>query len=505
MKKILQTITTVILFIQVTFAQTGNVGIGTASPDASAILDVNSSTKGLLIPSVALTATNSAGPITSPATSLLVYNTATAGTAPNNVTPGYYFNSGTSASPIWVRLLNQSTGWQTVGNTGTTTTSYADNAAQTNNFLGTTDNEDVEIYTNSSSNNAKSDIKLYTSTSTGNAITTPSDILHIRRNGTSGVNYPQVMSFALGKYNTGLSSRTELDINLGNGNTFTPDVTVMTLRGNGNVGISSSNIDNTLDIGGSIGVESDNVVEFGDDVAGKEANAGKIGYQKFTTGALDIVGAGTTSGTRIVKIFDNIVANNNVIASDGIVSGKIQIKQGPGTGADNQWHTIYLDANYGASGLSAYCSGSYLDGDIKMQGIDITGLLTTTNTWYASNNTGANSSSTTVNASAGTSCDNCTHSCNCPDGSIATGWQVYATGNLDYYLKLRCTTIASGYTTVESGYGVESVYNFPNANIDDITHIGVCPTGTFIKGLSIYAAAQLDNKLRVFCTGIKKN
>ena len=80
-----------------------NVGInGTgAAPDASAMLDVVATDKGLLVPRVALTATNAAGPVTSPTTSLLVYNTATAGTAPNNVTPGYYYWNGSA----WVRFV----------------------------------------------------------------------------------------------------------------------------------------------------------------------------------------------------------------------------------------------------------------------------------------------------------------------------------------------------------------------------------------------------------------
>lgn len=86
-------------------AHSQNVGInGTgATPAASAMLDVSSTNKGLLIPNVALTANNVAGPITSPATSLLVYNTATAGTAPNNVIPGYYYWNGTA----WVRFVTE--------------------------------------------------------------------------------------------------------------------------------------------------------------------------------------------------------------------------------------------------------------------------------------------------------------------------------------------------------------------------------------------------------------
>ncbi len=95
-----------ITFIATLFISTAltaqNVGINAtgASPDASAALDVSMTNKGILIPRVALTAVNSASPITSPATSLMVYNTATAGTAPNNVTPGFYYWNGTSWSKL---------------------------------------------------------------------------------------------------------------------------------------------------------------------------------------------------------------------------------------------------------------------------------------------------------------------------------------------------------------------------------------------------------------------
>ncbi len=53
------------------------------APDASAAWDIQYSDKGILIPRVSLTQTTSASPIASPATSLLVYNTATV----NDVTP----------------------------------------------------------------------------------------------------------------------------------------------------------------------------------------------------------------------------------------------------------------------------------------------------------------------------------------------------------------------------------------------------------------------------------
>ncbi len=92
-------------------------GIGTTTPDASAKLDVSATNKGFLPPRIALTATNASSPVTSPATGLLVYNTATTGSAPNNVAPGYYYWNGSA----WVAILGNITTSSISGN-GTTTT-----------------------------------------------------------------------------------------------------------------------------------------------------------------------------------------------------------------------------------------------------------------------------------------------------------------------------------------------------------------------------------------------
>ena len=116
-------------------AQTEGVSIksSVSPPHPSAMLDVDNSSKGVLVPRVALVATNNAtSPILSPATSLLVYNTATAGTTPYNVTPGYYFYDGT----VWQRLINGTGGtagyWSAgVGNDiyrGTVATAVTDGA-----------------------------------------------------------------------------------------------------------------------------------------------------------------------------------------------------------------------------------------------------------------------------------------------------------------------------------------------------------------------------------------
>lgn len=87
------------LFI-VSFGYGQSVGIGTSAPDSSAQLDVFSNNKGFLPPRVALTATNILSPVQNPATGLLVYNTATSGVSPVNVSPGYYYWNGNSWYPV---------------------------------------------------------------------------------------------------------------------------------------------------------------------------------------------------------------------------------------------------------------------------------------------------------------------------------------------------------------------------------------------------------------------
>ncbi|WP_445720084.1 hypothetical protein [Flavobacterium sp.] len=114
------------------FNTTAQVGVGTTIPDGA--LDVSSSNDGLLLPRIALTATNVATVIT-PTISELVYNTATSAVGPNQVTPGFYYWNGT----LWVRLATGSTNdWALTGNSGTTPGT---------NFLGTTDAQDLRIKT----------------------------------------------------------------------------------------------------------------------------------------------------------------------------------------------------------------------------------------------------------------------------------------------------------------------------------------------------------------------
>lgn len=89
MKKIFLTLIISALFSTLLIAQ--SVGINNNTPHASAILDIKSTTKGLLIPRMLLAERNL---IATPATGLLIYQT--------DNTPGYYYYNGAS----WTALAS---------------------------------------------------------------------------------------------------------------------------------------------------------------------------------------------------------------------------------------------------------------------------------------------------------------------------------------------------------------------------------------------------------------
>jgi len=107
------------------YSQEG-VAINTSgsAPDASAILDLQSSSKGILTPRMTEAQKNA---VSSPATGLLIYQT--------NGTSGFYYYTGTA----WTELSSQASGWSLSGNAGT------NNGTD---FIGTTDAQDLDFGTN---------------------------------------------------------------------------------------------------------------------------------------------------------------------------------------------------------------------------------------------------------------------------------------------------------------------------------------------------------------------
>jgi len=96
------------LLLVSTIITNAQVGIGTNTPDASAKLDITSSSQGLLVPRMTSSQRTS---INSPATGLIVYQT--------DGTAGFYYNVGTAVSPNWVILLNGGSSISSSNITGT--------------------------------------------------------------------------------------------------------------------------------------------------------------------------------------------------------------------------------------------------------------------------------------------------------------------------------------------------------------------------------------------------
>jgi hypothetical protein len=105
------------------------------SPDA--LIDMQSTTKGLLLPRVELTGTTAAAPLSAHTAGMVVYNTVSAGSGGTAVSPGYYYNDGTQ----WVKIGSAAaiSAWGQYGNVGTTATA---------NWIGTNDVADFVTKTN---------------------------------------------------------------------------------------------------------------------------------------------------------------------------------------------------------------------------------------------------------------------------------------------------------------------------------------------------------------------
>lgn len=113
----------VILFSTKVFSQSVSINTDGSQPHPSAILDVKSNSKGILLPR---TSTTSRTAIVNPPKGLILYDTTTS---------GFWFHNGS----VWTQLSAGSIGWNLTGNAGT------DSAK---NFIGTTDYKPLVFRTN---------------------------------------------------------------------------------------------------------------------------------------------------------------------------------------------------------------------------------------------------------------------------------------------------------------------------------------------------------------------
>ncbi|RKT00460.1 hypothetical protein [Flavobacterium sp. 123] len=134
------------LFLGMQMQAQVKVGDNLTAINPNAALEIESTTKGLIMPRIALTATTDFAPMSAHIQGMSVYNTATAG----DVTPGYYYNDGTK----WVRLIDiiAKEPWQVESTTNQATTN-TQNIYQMGNIGIKTNAPNSALTVNGSANN----------------------------------------------------------------------------------------------------------------------------------------------------------------------------------------------------------------------------------------------------------------------------------------------------------------------------------------------------------------
>ncbi|PJJ52881.1 hypothetical protein [Hymenobacter chitinivorans] len=118
------------------YAQTGSVGIGVTIPNSSAVLDVSSTTKGMLVPRMTQAQRTAIG---SPAQGLLVYQT-------DGTQPGFYYNASATATATWLWLPDKATAGDNLGNaTATSPVKLAGNTLSNNGTGGISINDAGQV------------------------------------------------------------------------------------------------------------------------------------------------------------------------------------------------------------------------------------------------------------------------------------------------------------------------------------------------------------------------
>lgn len=268
----------VLLLSDSVFSQSVGISNVAITPDASSIFEVRATNKGVLITRVALTSATDVTTISAPATSLLVYNTATAGVAPNDVSPGYYYWDGAQ----WVKFFTgtESEDWHLLGNAGTTPGT---------NFLGTTDAQNLVFKTSNAER-----MRILSGGNVGIGNTTPAERLVVGGN-----------VYAIG--GDFYTSSGNGVINCGGG-IMNANVNVIS---DGTVNLDLANGDEDLYINDDLEVDDDIRVEGGiDDGVGY----GTANYVLVTNGTNDV----TWTDARLIPGGND---DWNILGNSGTVSG----------------------------------------------------------------------------------------------------------------------------------------------------------------------------------------
>lgn len=279
-----------IIAVTPAIAQKDNVGIGTTKPDQSAVLDVSSSTKGLLMPRMSLQQRSS---IQNPAQGLVVYQT--------DFLSGFYFYDGTEWKPMTSEtkansVADDASNWSKTGNAATTAA----------NFIGTTDGQPLYFKVNGEAS--------------GFISPTGSSMFFGYRSGFAGSG----ASANLGLGGLSLESLTTGNSNTGLGYASLRKVT----SGNLNLGIGGFTLNNLTTGGGNVaighgalvqGVGVNDNIAIGTDAMFSATSSGNVAVGKsamvnLTTGGGNVA-IGTQAGRSLTTGGSNVIIGN--FAADG--------------------------------------------------------------------------------------------------------------------------------------------------------------------------------------------
>ena len=318
-----------------TIREYGSVGIGTASPNASAALDITSTTQGFLMPR--MTSTERAA-ITTPATGLQVYDTDT------NTT---WYHNGT----VWV-------------NNGSVSTLYSADGTLAGPRVVTLNNNDLE-FTSTNGNlirfaGADARLSLRPSPST-------SSVLEFRGQNDTGGGY-----ITFNENNAGsnalmirTSSGIAKDIKLNTGNAgniqFNPgESTKMIVMSSGNVGIGTATPNAQLQLGNSVANRKIVLYELlnnDNEYYGFGINSGTLRYQAGTGGRHAFFsGVDATSSNELMTIREN----GNVGIGTSTPTNKLEVNGNivSSTNDNTEFAKIYAYNASGPSAVYAQASGT---------------------------------------------------------------------------------------------------------------------------------------------------
>jgi len=342
--------------------------------NTDALIDMQSTSRGLLLPRVELTSTAATAPLATHTAGMVVYNTVSAGSGGTAVSPGYYYNDGTQ----WVKIGAAAaiSAWGQYGNAGTTPTA---------NWIGTNDAADFVTKTNGAERLRVTNAgKLLVGTST--SLTGGTNAIMQINNGTTNgalqiVDGTQGAGKILTSDANGLATWTD------------GSSTAWTLKGNSGITANNAAYGTSLTAGTGnwLGtINSADLILAANNKEGLRVNSSQqvlIGTTTVPTGgttAKVIIDNGTTAGALQIK--DGTQGDGYVLTSDANGLGKwVNATMTTGT-----WHTVTnyptstnrrknnqskpIYVNWGVSFVGA-AIGSWSSSDVYVDGVSLMRLL----------------------------------------------------------------------------------------------------------------------------------